>query len=136
MMRRCADSSPTPPTTFYRLTVVPSQRTNFLLFSPTRDMADQSRTSRFQTQFESALQSYQRETGVTLAEHSLAINLQSCHSVESIITLLQNEALAFSDLPRGDIVMKSIQNSVSILSVISGGPSLDEAIDLVRKTRR
>ena len=99
-------------------------------------MADQSRTSRFQTQFESALQSYQRETGVTLAEHSLAINLQSCHSVESIITLLQNEALAFSDLPRGDIVMKSIQNSVSILSVISGGPSLDEAIDLVRKTRR
>ena len=32
--------------------------------------------------------------------------------------------------------MKSIQNSVSILSVISGGPSLDEAIDLVRKTRR
>ena len=96
-------------------------------------MADQSRTSCFRAQFESALQTYQRETYITLAEHSLAIQLQSCHSVESIITLLQNEARAFSDLPRSDIIMKSIESTVSILSAISAAPSLDEAISLVRQ---
>jgi len=96
-------------------------------------MADQSRTSRFRAQFETALQAYQRETSITLAEHSLAIQLQSCHSIESIITLLQNEARAFNDLPRSDIIMKSIESTVSILSAISATPSLDEAISLVRQ---
>jgi hypothetical protein len=96
-------------------------------------MTDQSRTSRFRAQFESALQSYQRETSITLAEHSLAIQLQSCHSTESIITLIQNEARAFGGLPGSDIIMKSIESAVSILSAISASPSLDEAISLVRQ---
>ena len=96
-------------------------------------MADQSRTSRFRAQFESALQFYQRETSVALAEHSLAIQLQSCHPVESIITLLQNEARAFSDLLGCDTIMKSIERTVSILSAISAALSLDEAISQVRQ---
>ena len=96
-------------------------------------MADQSRTSRFRAQFESALRAYQRETSITLAEHSLAIQLQSFSSVESIIVFLQNEARAFSDLPRSDIIMKSIESTVSILSAISAAPSLDGAISLVRQ---
>jgi hypothetical protein len=96
-------------------------------------MADQSRTSRFQAQFEFALQSYQKETSVTLAEHSLAIQLQSCYSIESITALLQNEARAFSDLLGSDIIMKSIESTISILSSISAASSLDEAISLVRQ---
>ena len=96
-------------------------------------MADQSRTSRFRAQFESALQSYQRETSVTLAEHSLAIQLQSCHPIESIITLLQNEARAFSDLPGSDKIMKSIEDTVAIVSAISVVLSLGEIISHVRQ---
>ena len=96
-------------------------------------MADQSRTSRFRAQFEYALLGYQRKTSVTLAEHSLAIRLQNCYSVESVIRLLKNEARAFSDLPGSDIIMNSIERTVSILSAISATLSLDEAIDLVRQ---
>ena len=96
-------------------------------------MADQSRTSRFRAQFEFALQSYQTKTSVTLAEHSFAIQLQSCYSIESIITLLQNEARAFSDLLGSDLIMKSIESAVCVLSAISTTLSLDEAIDLVRQ---
>jgi hypothetical protein len=36
--------------------------------------------------FESALQAYQKKTGITLAQHPIAVNLQSCHSVEEITT--------------------------------------------------
>jgi hypothetical protein len=96
-------------------------------------MADQSRNSRFRAQFESALQAYQRKTNITLAEHSIAIQFQGCHSVEPITTFLQNEARAFNDLPRSEIIMKSIESIVSILSAIS---ATLEAFSLVRQNHR
>ena len=96
-------------------------------------MADQSRTSRFRAQFIHALRAYQTKTSVTLAEHSLAIQLQSCYSIESVIRLLQNQAGVFSDLPGSDINMKSMESTVYVLSAISTTLSLDEAIDLVRQ---
>jgi len=45
-------------------------------------MADQSlaRSARFQVLFESALQAYKKRTGITLAEHPLTVELESCHS--------------------------------------------------------
>jgi hypothetical protein len=87
-------------------------------------MADWSGSARFQTLFESALDAYEKKTGVTLAEHPLAVQLQSCHSVEDITTLLHRQAQAFSDFRENDRIMKSIRTTVSILTPLSGAASV------------
>jgi hypothetical protein len=98
-------------------------------------MPYQSGATRFRERFESALQAYQKTTGLVLAEHPLAVQVQSCHCVESITKLLTNEARAFSsfsNLQGSDSVIKSIEGVVSILSTISA-TSLGEAVGLVRQ---
>jgi len=96
-------------------------------------MADPSASPHFQARFESALQAYQTKTGITLAEHALAVQLQSCHSVDSITTFLKYEAEAVSDFLGSDRTMESIESTVSILSTLSATASLGEAIGLVRR---
>jgi len=94
-------------------------------------MGDHSGSTRFRVQFESALQAYEKQVGITLAEHPLAVQLQNCHSVEPITTLLKYKALADSDLQGSDTIMKSIESSVSILCTLSATASFGEAIGLV-----
>ncbi len=97
-------------------------------------MGDPSASPHFQALFESALQAYQTKTGITLAEHALAVQLQSCHSVESITTtLLQGEVQAFSNLQENDRIMKSIETIVSNLTTLSATASLGDDLGLVRQ---
>jgi hypothetical protein len=99
-------------------------------------MPDQSGSARFRERFDSALLAYQKTTGLILAEHPLAVQVQSCHCVESITTLLKDEARAFSsfsNLQGSDNVIKSIESTVSILSTLSATASLGEAVGLVRQ---
>ena len=96
-------------------------------------MADHSGSTRFRARFESALQAYKQTTGVTLAEHPLAVQLQNCHSDDSIIILLKYEARPFSDLPGNDRIMESIESIMSIVSTLCSTASLGEAIGLVRQ---
>ena len=98
-------------------------------------MAHQSESDRFQALFEPALQAYEKMTGVSLAQHPLAIKLQSCHSVEAITGLLQDQAQAFKDLQGGDKIMKSLKTTVSILSKLSSVASLADAFGLVCQKR-
>jgi hypothetical protein len=95
-------------------------------------MADHSGSTRFRARFEAALQDYEKKAGVTLASHPLAVQLQSCHSVESVTTALQSQAPAFGELQGSDRVIKSIKGIVSILSGLSVAPSLGDATGLVR----
>ena len=97
-----------------------------------RDMTDQSGSTHFWARFEHALQAYQTTTGVILAEHPLAVQLQSCRSIDSMTTILQYEARAFSDLPASDRILKAIESIVSILCAISATPSFCDAAGLVR----
>jgi hypothetical protein len=96
-------------------------------------MVDQLGSTRFQTLFESALQAYERKTGITLAEHPLAVQLRSCHSVESITTLLQGQAQTFSDFRGRDKIMKLIESTLSILSTLSTIVVIGGASALVRQ---
>jgi hypothetical protein len=93
-------------------------------------MADQSGSPSFQTLFESALQAYEEKTGVTLARHPLAHQLQSCHSTEEIITLLQGQVQAFEERRRNKII-KSIKATVSILTPLSAAAFLANDFGLV-----
>ena len=104
-----------------------------LSFFPTRKMADESGSAHFQARFQSALEAYQKTTGVTLAESPVAVRLQNCDSVESITTLLLYEARAFSDFRGFDRITKAIQSTTSILSTLSATASLGHAIGIVRQ---
>ena len=98
-------------------------------------MADQSGSARFRASFESALQTYQKKTGVPFAQHPLAAKLLSCHTVEDITTLLQTQAETFSDSPAGDRIIELIKTTVSILTPFSDAASFDDAVGLVRRQK-
>jgi hypothetical protein len=96
-------------------------------------MGDQTGSPRFQALFESALQAYEKNTGVTLAEHSLALQLQNCHDIQSITILLQDQARLFGDFRANDRIMKLIESTVSILGTLSATVALGETVGLVRR---
>jgi len=96
-------------------------------------MGDQLGSARFRAIFEHALQAYEKKAGVTLSERPLAVQLQSCHSVESITALLQSRAQAFSEFRGSDRDMKLIKSTVSNLSRVFASASLGGVIDFVRR---
>ena len=53
-------------------------------------MSDTSRSMLFDT----ALQSYEEQTGMRLIDHPLARQLDNCHSVDSVMDILQHQARA------------------------------------------
>jgi hypothetical protein len=95
------------------------------------DMADQSRSTPFRELFESALEAYEKKTGISLPKHPLAEQLQSCHSVEDITALVQDQASTFSEFKGKDRIMKSIKGTISILATLSATTSLGDVIGLV-----
>jgi hypothetical protein len=97
-------------------------------------MGEHSASAHFQPLLESALQAYEKQTNITLAEHPFVVELQSCHSVESITsTLFQGQAQAFSNFQESDRIMKSIKTSVSNLTTHSATGFLGDAFGLVRQ---
>ena len=98
-------------------------------------MTDQPASARFQALLESALQDYEEKAGITLAdwEDSLAIQLQRCHSIDDITTLLQDKTQAFNDFRQRDRMFKSIKATVSILTPISAIASVADDAGLVRQ---
>ena len=82
-------------------------------------MADRPQAARFQTLFESALEAYEKDTGIELAQHPLSMELQSCNPVGSITAFLQSQAPASSDLTKNDGLMGLIKVSVWILTTLS-----------------
>ena len=94
-------------------------------------MAYQPESSRIQALFEPALQAYEKQAGVSLTQHPLAIKLQSCDSVEAITGVFQDQAQAFRDLQGSDKIVKSLKTTVSMLSKLPSAASVSDAIDLV-----
>jgi hypothetical protein len=95
-------------------------------------MSLQSRSSHFRALFHAALQDYEKATNITLAKHPIAEQLLNCYSVEPIITLLQDQARGFGDFPRSDRLMKSIKNTIPVLSMLAATAALGDGIDIVR----
>ena len=85
----------------------------------------------FQALFESALQEYEKQTGIPLANHPLAEKLQNCQSVDSVTTVLQEQTRAFSEFQGSDRIMKSLKSVVSVLSKVSAIAALGLDIAMV-----
>ena len=98
-------------------------------------MTDQPASARFQALLESALQAYEKKPGIILAdrEDSLAVQLQRCHSIDDITTLLQDKTQAFNDFRQRDKIFKSIKATVSILTPVSAVASVADDAGLVRQ---
>ncbi len=81
------------------------------------------------------MRAYEKTTSIALAEHPFAEQLQSCHSVESIMTLLQHETQAFSNFRESDRIMKSIKAIISNLITLSESAtaSVGDTFGLVRQ---
>ena len=94
-------------------------------------MAHQTESARFHALFEPALQAYEKQAGVSLTQHPLAIKLQSCDSVDAITGIFQDQAQAFRDLQGSDRIMKSLKTTVLMISKLSSAASLADAISLV-----
>ena len=92
-------------------------------------MANQSESVSFQTSHESALLRYEKKTDVTLFEHPLALQFQSCNSVEDFNNLLQDNA---KDIRESERITKPMKTIVSILIPLSSDASLLDAVGLVR----
>ena len=99
-------------------------------------MTDQSVSSRLRTLFELALEDYEIQTKISLAEHPLAQKLENCHSLESITTtLLQDQAGTFGEFRGRDRIMKSIRSTISSLYKLSATAALGDGIRLVRQRK-
>jgi hypothetical protein len=81
-------------------------------------MADQPLYT-FSAIFEAALQDYPEQVGVTSVSHPLAVQLQDCDSIDSIMTVLLDQAPSLREFPGRDRLMKSIERIVYIISGLS-----------------
>jgi hypothetical protein len=92
----------------------------------------QSSLSTFQTLFNAALQGYKDKTGDALIDHPIARQLEACEYVNSITTVLQEQARRFREFRESDgRLMKALNSSVDVLGSSSISSALDEAIGLV-----
>ena len=94
-------------------------------------MDDQPGSFHLQVLFEAAIQDYETQTGITLANHPLAEQLQNCDSVESITAVLRDQTQAFSQFLGNDKVLKPLKKVVSVLYKLSATASFGQDIGLV-----
>ena len=118
MVRRLSSLSPSPlPSTIY--------------LSSISDMS-QSSSSTFHTLFNTALQDYKDKTGTSLIDHPFAKRLETCESVSSITSILQEQAESFCEFRENEgKLMKAINSSIDVLYAPSINSALNEAIGLV-----
>ena len=97
------------------------------------EMGDQSESIRYRAIFESALNAYEKETGISLVEHPLSVQIRTCNTVESITARVRHQAIGLTgNEPQGTIrVMISIKIIVSISTKLYSTASLRYAISLV-----
>ena len=88
-----------------------------------------SSESRFQSIFQAALKSYQKQTKKDLLTHPLASQLQSCGSTTAVLTILRDQVREFEKTSEGDErLTKWLGPTVNVLNAfsaaVSGGVSL------------
>jgi len=100
-------------------------------YCPSLEMAGQSGSTHCRTLFESALQTCEKKTGITLAQHPLTLQLQNCRSVESVVSFLQDQIPPSTDFGGSDRLMGSMRRTISILHNLGAAAALAWASDMV-----
>jgi hypothetical protein len=88
--------------------------------------SSESSESRFQTIFQAALKSYQKQTKKDLLTHPLASQLQLCESNTDILNILQDQVREFEKNSGGDErLTKWLGPTVNVLNAFSAAVSGD-----------
>jgi hypothetical protein len=86
----------------------------------------------FQALFNAALQDYKDKTGTSLVDHPFVKQLEACESVDSITSILREQAQSFREFRESDgKLMKALDSSVGVLCSPSISSALSETIGLV-----
>jgi hypothetical protein len=94
-------------------------------------MSAQSGPSHFRVLFEAALENYKQQTGIELAKHPLTERLQDCNSVESVTTVLREQAQDFKEFREKDKVLKPLKKVLTVLHRLSSAANFGQDIGLV-----
>jgi hypothetical protein len=78
-------------------------------------MSQSSSPSTFQALFNAALQDYKDKTGDSLVDHPFAKRLQECDSVESVSTILEEQARVFREFRDRGKLINSLKRLADIL---------------------
>jgi hypothetical protein len=119
-----------------RLALPHSPHLNFYFFSHISlhpDMNGSSSSSlSFQSLFDAALQDYANQTGTNLRDHPLAKQLEKCDTVDSISSVLQEQARKIRDF-RGEDgrIMRSLKCVIHVLYTLATNTTLGEGIAIV-----
>jgi hypothetical protein len=82
--------------------------------------------------FDAALKDYEQQTGIELAEHPLAERLQDSNSVNSVITILCEQAQDFKKFREKDTVLRPLKKILTVLDILSSAAHFAQDVDLVR----
>jgi hypothetical protein len=94
-------------------------------------MSQSASPSTFQDLFNAALQDYKDKTGKSLVDHPFAKQLQECNSVESISTILEEQARVFREFRDHGKLVNSLKRLANILCSPFISTVLGDGIDLV-----
>ena len=95
-------------------------------------MSEESGESRLRALFEAALEDYEKKTGIALADHPLAQQLQNCVSVESVAEVFREQTQVFSEFRGRDKIMKFLKNTISVLYNLTAVANIGHDFGLVR----
>ena len=98
-------------------------------------MSPPSSSVSFEGLFNAALQEYQNQTKIKLAEHPLAKKLETCKSVDSITSILQEQAQIFGGFKDDGKIMKFLRSSVDVLYTLTNSTTLGQVVALVVHTK-
>jgi hypothetical protein len=94
-------------------------------------MNDQSGSSHLRVLFEAALEDYELQTGIDLAEHPLAERLQVCNSVESVTVILREQAQDFRKFREKDKILKPLEKVLTVLHGLSSAADFAQDVGFV-----
>ena len=114
-----------------RLLIDAPSSSRFIMSTDTTAPSASSSQSNFASIFNTALESYKRETKKDLASHPLLPNLQSCESPEAVLAVLREQVPGASNQSRDgeDWLTKWITPTVNVLYSFSG--TIGQGVGLV-----
>jgi len=96
-------------------------------------MSDPSNSS-LQALFDVALQNYEKQTRLKLVDHPLSKQLENCHSVDTVMNVLQQQGRNLTKFRGADgKITRSLRRVVHVLQALSTSTTLGEGIGLVRR---
>ena len=99
-------------------------------------MSQLSSSSTLQVLFNTALQEYKDKTGCSLVDHPFAKQFQECDSVDSIISILEEQARIFREFRDHGKLVNSLKRLVGVLSSDFFTTVLEKGIDLIVRPKK